>query len=427
MNGLTRRFIFNVDDQKYLFDGNDLRLYCLSTDVINNKVNTSLEREKNDKKNFLRSVALNLTNSCNLCCDYCFADQGDYDVPGAVMSFDIAVKSIDLVLDSVLKHGEDCLSIAFFGGEPLLAFDLIKSIVEYVKKCIPEGIEVQYLMTTNGTLITPVIAEYFRVNNFLVTVSVDGDKKIHDYSRKYPDGSGSHERTIQGLFMLLPYVPLTARITITNSNTDIDKAVDYLLTLGVKRMTYALDYQIDDEGFRKFMMSFDKLFQKYVESIIAGKYFDITNITSPIASIVLKKKKLSHCNAGLSYMSISADGKIYRCPRFTGHKQFSLGTVKKIDLTQIDVAIDRLTLSLGKNVGARVFDCSNCAFVYLCGGMCYHHSYLTNGSEFEINQKECYYRQQLFGKILDLICRMSVAERRSFLLYLNQSWGKGGE
>lgn len=418
---------FVVGEQRFTFDGSSLSIF----EVLNDKLpcgiqSTRKEDRTHDKDAFFRSLALNLINRCNLSCSYCYAGGGKYDHPGVKMSFDIARKSVDMVIDSVVKNRGDSMTVAFFGGEPLLADRLMREVVSYIKANVPSGIKVKYLITTNGTLLTSELVEFMKNNNFQVTISLDGNKEAHNRNRHYPDEMGTYDEVVGALRLLTNSVPLTARITLSDTNPMIDLAVKHILSLGVKRITYALDYNMGDHAFKLFMSSLDELFLFSRDSILCGKYFDITNITEPIVSLVLKRKKRSHCNAGVSYLSVSAEGNIYRCPRFTGNPNFILGDLTRSG-EQIENAMSRFRASLKDNAGERSIDCASCPFVHLCGGVCYHQAFSLLGSEFSAVPRECVYRQKLFGLVLSLLSGLSVFERRDYLLFLNRLWQKGGD
>lgn len=414
--------------RRYTFDGSSLSIYEITDGKPPTKAQSSSENTLNSSRGtFLRSLALNIINQCNLDCSYCYATGGSYDNPGAKMSLDTAQRSVDLVIDSVVKNGGNSMTIGFFGGEPMLAIDLIKKVVSYVKSTVPSGITVKYLITTNGTLITNDHIDFMKDNNFQVMLSLDGDKEVHDRNRHYPGGRGSYEETVNALEMLLGNVSVTTRITLSDTNHAIDRAVKHILSLGVSRITYALDYKIGDDAFQSFMGSLERLFVFCQESILDGNYFDITNITEPIIALALKQKKRAHCNAGVSYLSVSAEGNVYRCPRFTGNKGFRLGSVMQAE-NQIENAMTQFYATLKNDAGDRSLDCSNCPFVYLCGGICFHHAFSSVGSEFAVVPRECVYRCKLFELVLDLICSLTISDRRGYLTYLDRLWrNRGGD
>lgn len=135
----SRKYKFEMDGQQFVFDGERVALCTL--DNLESQKNASFRHRHSIpefRTSYLNTVALTLTNSCNLTCEYCFANQGKYDIPNLHMSYETAKKSIDLVIESVKKNNSDSIKVAFFGGEPLLAFDLIEKIVNYTNENIPQ-------------------------------------------------------------------------------------------------------------------------------------------------------------------------------------------------------------------------------------------------------------------------------------------------
>ncbi|WP_130808275.1 radical SAM/SPASM domain-containing protein [Senegalia massiliensis] len=420
MRNISRQFQFEVDNNKYIFDGDEVVLFPVVNSISKYKI---LRNEKSNsdtfRKNFLYTVALNLINKCNLTCEYCFANQGNYDNPNQRMSFEVAKKSIDLTLESVIKNKHDEIRIAFFGGEPMLEFELIKQIVHYVNTKVPITVTPTYLITTNGTIMDEEISNFFQKNNFIVTISIDGDQETHDFYRKFNSGKGSYQSVRNCINILIDKVPIIGRITVNHNNFDIHNHVEHLVSLGFKEITFAYDYNIYHNTFNKFTSSIDTLMKNYISDIKNRKYYNLTNITSVLLAIALNLKTKSHCSAGKSYLSVSSEGNIYKCPRFTGVEKHSFGKIDTNQLTQIESEIRMFDDSLQTSVADRDGNCNYCTFIYLCGGMCYHHSFTkSSGSQFTRIESECNYRKQLYKRTLELIVKLTPLERRDFIRFL---------
>jgi len=417
----SMNYKFSTNDRNFVFDGNNVDiLEIIDQNQADIKVQQKIPKKINSHKgSFLRTLVLNLTNNCNLYCDYCFAKQGKYDKANEIMSFDTAKKSIDILIDSVINNKGNILSIAFFGGEPLLEFNLIKEIVEYVTNNTPANVITRYLITTNGMLLDQEKVDFIRNNNFLVTVSIDGDKSQHDAYRKDFSGRGSYDKVAKIISNYQTGLKLlTGRITITDKNVNIYEAVQHIRSLGIQNITYALDYAISDEVFNQFIISLEDLMDNYLVSIKNKDYYNITNITSVVVSLAFNLRTIAHCNAGVSYLSVSADGKFYRCPRFTGHQDFCLGSLETLDYKQIETSIANFREELKDNTGNRTLHCNNCNFIYLCGGICYHHAFTVSKSQFGQVPRECFYRKKLYDLVFKFVCKLTESDRNDFLLYL---------
>lgn len=245
---MKRYKIFDLDGKKYFFDGDIVKISEMTSEV-------DLGYMYNDKKikpinaqrsNYLKSVCLVLNNSCNLYCDYCFANKGMYDRPNEQMTFETAKKIIDVLIKNALENNSSTATIAFFGGEPLLSFKLIQKIVAYTENLA--CIKFKYMITTNGTLINQEIANYFQKYKFDVMISIDGSKKCHNLYRRYKDGKGSYDQVLKAVKLFNHREILNARVTITDNNVNILECVESILPLNISRITFAVDYAISDKN-----------------------------------------------------------------------------------------------------------------------------------------------------------------------------------
>lgn len=421
----VRYKLFKFGGRTYLFDGNNIELVELANeDSVYEYIPKVYSKINSHRADYLKTICLVLNNSCNLNCQYCFANKGKYDKPNEQMKFEKAKEALDNLIRCVRNNNGNELTVAFFGGEPLLSFELIKRVVEYMKNKADELI-CKYMITTNGTLITPEIANFFEVNKFNVTISIDGNEAQHNIFRKYISGKGSYSTVMNAVNMFKNKAPINARITIASHNTDIFKAVESIVNLGIKRITFALDYKISESDYITFESSFKQLIEKYITDIKSGKYYDITNITSVLASIVLHQRCKAHCNAGISYITLSADAKYYRCPRFVGNEPFCMGTVEESHTLLNNM--QKFKASLGESAIKRNLNCENCPYVYLCGGVCYHHAYVAGFHEHQDIPMECVQNKLIFDKTIELICRLSTFERSQLLLFLIDIWNNYGK
>ena len=314
---------FIVNGKKYIFDGESVEIVVSPNYTSKSKI---LNKPNEHRTSHLKSLCLVLNNSCNLCCDYCFANKGVYDKPNEQMTFVTAKKAIDFLVSSATANGTNNVAISFFGGEPLLSFNLIKKCVDFCENTY-EGVNFEYMITTNGTLLTPEIVEFMQKHKFDIMISIDGTRELHNFYRKYKSQKGSYDDIVKNINLFRNKKMLNARITITDNNPEIHSYIDSILELGIERITYAVDYNISSDSFSKFLKSLNLLFEKYYHDVSNGKFYDITNFSSVITAIALHQRRLTFCNAGISYLTVSADGSYYRCPRFIGNKDFCLSNV----------------------------------------------------------------------------------------------------
>lgn len=409
---------YEVAGKTFVFDGDSVRLYEDIGRIQKLKTNKT-QQINSHRSNYLKTLCMVMNNSCNLFCEYCFANNGKYDNPNKQLSFENAKKAINYLMSSINKNLGKKSTIAFFGGEPLLSFTRIVEIVYYIENNFKE-IDCEYMLTTNGTLFTEEIVKFLQDYNFDVMLSIDGTKEQHDYYRKDVKGKGSYSKILNGMTFFENKKNLNARITVTDINFNICDTVNSVLALGIERVTFAVDYSLSEKYYNMFLKSIDDLFDKYYYDIKGGKLYDITNISSVIIAVVFGQRKLAFCNAGISYLTLSADGKYYRCPRFVGNTSFGLGDVD--DESGVTTSHMNFMLSLRNNPAQRNNVCNTCEYVFLCGGMCYHHAVTSGLSEFDNVSRECQQRRKIFDNTIKLICRLTTDERRKLLLYYNNLW-----
>jgi len=436
MAAKTDRFYFKLDGQNYLFHRDSFSILKLPGKTISaseeKRLSNILKKEEGKARTVgkltLRTVALNLTNNCNFACDYCFANHGRYDKPGLCMSKEIAIKAIDLLFENISRNHQKRAAIAFFGGEPLLAWDLIKTIVVYAKKNKPKGVRLKFLITTNASLLNKDKIDFFNKNNFSVMVSIDGPRKVNDANRKLPNGEGSYDLIIPQIIEANKSIPLTFRATVTNNNLDLIRIIDHFRQLGAKIITFGLDNNnLKKENYKKIMKSYKKLANKYCQDIMKGNFYEITNFTEILLQIVFKEKKISHCNAGLSYLGVAADGSMYKCPRFTGIPGHKFAHIK--NWKEVAERLGAFKSELRENAGARNTHCSQCPFMFLCGGLCHYDLFQKGKDDSDIIEEQCLLRKKIYLEVIKLYAKIPEDVKKDFFLYLTDSFQeqRGGE
>ena len=310
----------------------------------------------------------------------------------------------------------------FFGGEPLLALDEIKEIVNYTKRNHPD-IRFRYGTITNGTLLTPDIIEYLNSNNFGFTISIDGTKKSHDKYRKDGDGNGTFDKIISNInnISTLEGVKknndINIRLTIADDNYKIDEYIQSLLELTpVKKFTFGVDFNISSSDLASFLRHLKMMCKNYAHDIKMKNYYDVTNITSNILYLLHRKRVKAHCNAGSEYFTISNDGKIHTCHRFTGNDERAIGTVDTLD--SIETYSAYRSTEIEGSVDTRIDECKKCAFNKICGGACFYEAYVDSLNEISYNPRFCKIKKGIFKNMLELTASLEANERSDFVRYL---------
>lgn len=257
--------------------------------------------------------ALNLTHNCNLRCDYCYAGpkhQGS-------MSLRTALQALDFLAD----QAKECCTITFFGGEPLLEFVLIRQIVEYTERT--HGSKISFRMSTNGTLLTPEVLQFFRQHDVYFALSIDGDQVQHDLCRRYANNRGSYQDIANRLHAILVFNPYTIAVSVI-----VPETVGYLATgvadlfdKGFRYVLQTLDYAAPwtSRDVKVLQKQYKRLADHYEKSLVDGKKI----FHSPFDERIKTRAQKSYgrgdlCDLANSQIAIAPSGRIYPCVQFIG-------------------------------------------------------------------------------------------------------------
>jgi len=425
-------FLFNVDNRRFVFGRDSLASIeipdCI-TPTTTRKIEEMFDKLAKEtfyaKKPTLRTIALNITNNCNFACRYCFANHGEYGQPGLVMDFSVAKKAIDLLLSTAKKMKSKRVAIAFFGGEPLLSWSLIKKIVKYAKENVYKKISLKFLITTNASLLDENKIDFMKKNNFSIMVSIDGEKKAHDANRIDNKGRGTYDLVVNKIKKANKVIPLTFRATITDNNLDLVKITKHFISIGARMITFGLDNDhLKRSSYPKIIKSYQLLADQYYNDLVSGNFYEITNFSQIFFQLLFREKKISHCNAGLSYLGVAADGLIYKCPRFTdieGHQFADINQPRKVK-----DKIIKFRAELRKDARFRNDSCAKCSFVFLCGGMC-HYDLLQKGKTiYDLVREQCMLRRTIYQQTIKLYVRLPESTKKAFFLRITDLENRGG-
>lgn len=329
---------------------------------------------KNNEDNFaLSHITLSISNDCNLNCKYCFGDGGTYHNDRMLMPFETARQGIDFLL-SHCKNTE-VLNVTFFGGEPLLNFDVMKKIVIYCREKEKEnGKKFKFSVSTNGTIINDEIINFIKKYDISVTISIDGPKSTHDRYRCYMSGKGSFdliEVTIKKL-LASSVKKVNARATICSINPNVKQIENGLREFGFNsiHMTlvdvpYESQLFMDSDSITKTIAGYYKLAEEYLYDIKSKRVNRNKTFDELLYVLFNKKLKLRSCAAAVSSVAISANGEIYPCHRFMGDKKYLLGNLRE--------GVFEESIKPFKNLNVlNLEDCNVCWARFLCAGACIH-------------------------------------------------------
>ena len=311
-------------------------------------------------------VTLNLTHRCNLSCKYCYAGRKT----GKDMSLATAQKIVDFAIDAALS--EQKIGFGFAGGEPLLCFDLLTEIVEYIRKQEREtGKSVSLTITSNGTLLNEHILDFLRVENIELCLSIDGPAHVHNLNRCYKDGRGSFEDVVRNIRLSLEQLD-TLQVNAVYGPGTVDFLAESLLffiQLGVCVIHLNPNIRTFYDGYdcSKLRKSYMQIADQYIKSYQAGREIAVNIIDTKIIAFLKKGYEAEDkCGMGETEWGFAPGGNIYPCERFIGednHSPLCLGNVHTgLDLSR--------RCSLLNRRGNRNEECKTCRYERYCMNWC---------------------------------------------------------
>jgi len=331
----------------------------------------------------LSTLVLNVNTGCNLGCTYCYKE--DLAVPsrGEKMSFDTAARGIELLLTQAAERSQ--VGIVFFGGEPLTNTPLIRQVVEHAEeRARVVGKRIDFSLTTNATLLTPQLIEYFDAHRFGISVSIDGPKAVHDRHRRTVGGRGTYEVVSRKVRLLLERYrsrPVGARVTLTAGTTEVEAIHEHLRSeLGFHEVGYApvtaapgALTALSDEELAEVYRGFERLGVQYRSAALAGRNTGFANLHQLMTDLHEGRRKSLPCGAGVGLLALDRKGGLNLCHRFTGSQLPTFGDLEH----GIDGA--RLGEFLARASDRQGTDCATCRIRNLCAGGCYHESWVRYG------------------------------------------------
>jgi uncharacterized protein len=312
----------------------------------------------------LAAVALNVSGGCNLSCDYCYL--GREPQTSLLMSDETAQKAVDLLLAE--SFGERSVSVIFFGGEPLLNPGLIARTADYARKRAgEERCDVSFHVTTNGTLLTEEVAEMLHAAEVRVLVSIDGAAAEHDAHRPFPDGTGSYQRIVENVGRLPEGVRPGARATVTEDSAPLLSIVAHLkgVGFGVVHLAPVSGSPMTGEFADRLVREYEELARAELAAIRSGEAPSAGCFIEPVLALELGRQRMAPCGAGVRYISVDHDGRLFLCHRFAGDSKHCVGDVES--------GLDRFAVGrLLDGFAGRSEGCSDCWALGLCGGACFH-------------------------------------------------------
>ena len=304
-----------------------------------------IEEFSNNRQTVVKALCLHIAHDCNLACRYCFAEEGEYHGRRALMSYEVGKKALDFLIAN--SGSRKNLEVDFFGGEPLMNWQVVKDLVKYGR-------------------------EQEKMGN--VVLSVDGRKEVHDYMRPFRKGAGSYD-------LIMPKFQKFAesrnqdkyyvRGTFTHHNLDFSKDVLHLADLGFKQISVepvvaadTEEYAIREEDIPQIMEEYDTLAKEMIKREKEGKGFNFFHFMIDLTGGPCVYKRLSGCGSGTEYLAVTPWGDFYPCHQFVGEEQYLMGNVDE-GITKPEIQKE----FGGCNVYTKK-DCKDCFARFYCSGGC---------------------------------------------------------
>ena len=336
-----------------------------------------------NRQTVVKALCLHIAHDCNLACRYCFAEEGEYHGRRALMSFEVGKKALDfLIANSGSRRN---LEVDFFGGEPLMNWDVVKELVRYGREQEKlHNKKFRFTLTTNGVLLNDEVMEFCNREMSNVVLSVDGRKEVHDYMRPFRKGAGSYDLIMPKFIKFAEsrnqenyYV----RGTFTHHNLDFSKDVLHLADLGFKQISMEPvvglpeePYAIREEDLPQIFEEYDRLAREMIRRDREGKGFNFFHFMIDLTGGPCVAKRLSGCGSGTEYLAVTPWGDLYPCHQFVGEEKFLMGNVFD-GIKRPDIADDFRQC----NVYTKD-KCRECFARFYCSGGCAANSYKFHGS-----------------------------------------------
>lgn len=330
----------------------------------------------------IKAMCLHVAHDCNMRCEYCFGDKGAFEGERCLLSLETGKKAIDfLIRNSGSRHN---LEIDFFGGEPLMNFDVVRELVAYGRAV--EGRydkNIRFTITTNGILLDDEKSEFINDNMVNVILSIDGRPEVNDRMRHTVNGHGTYDIITENYKKFIKkrgdrqyYV----RGTFTRYNLDFANDVKHLLDEGFSNVSVEpvvtsseCDYSLRDEDTDSIVKEYDRLSDMYLDAAMHDRPFRFFHFNVDLDQGPCLTKRVSGCGAGTEYVAVSPEGDIYPCHQFVGDEKFLLGNVYD------ETFENRLFDTFNRAHIYNQEDCRTCWARFYCSGGCHANAYHVNG------------------------------------------------
>ena len=335
------------------------------------------------RKTVVKALCLHIAHDCNLACRYCFAEEGEYHGRRALMSYEVGKKALDFLIAN--SGNREHLEVDFFGGEPLMNWDVVKRLVEYGRSQEEaHHKKFRFTLTTNGVLLNDEVMEFCNREMSNVVLSLDGRRDVNDKMRPFRNGSGSYDLIVpkfQKFADSRKQMNYYVRGTFTRNNLDFADDVLHYADLGFEQMSMepvvadpSEDYAIREEDIPAILKEYDRLALEYIKRKKEGRGFNFVHFMLDLKAGPCVAKRMAGCGSGTEYLAVTPWGDLYPCHQFVGNEKFLMGNVDT-GVVNTDIRDEFKTCNVYAKPG-----CKDCFARFYCSGGCSANAYNFSGS-----------------------------------------------
>ena len=399
----------DVTKEEILLCIEDIKALEESGKLFSEDVYENLAYDYKNNSKVIKALCLHVAHTCNLNCSYCFASQGKYQGERALMSFEVGKQAFDfLIANSGTRKN---LEVDFFGGEPLMNWDVVKQLVAYARSIEKEhNKNFRFTLTTNGLLIDDEIIDFLNKEMSNVVLSLDGRKEVHDHFRKNYAGKGSYEDIVPKFKRLVEKrggKDYYMRGTFTHNNVDFTNDIFHMADLGFTELSMEPVVCPPDDPYALTKEDLPKLFEQYeilanemIKRKKEGRPFTFYHYMLDLKNGPCIYKRITGCGSGTEYMAVTPWGELFPCHQFVGDPKYSLGNIW--DGIKNTAAQDEFRAC---NAYAKP-ECKDCWAKMYCSGGCAANAYHATGHVNGVYEYGC----ELFKKRMECAIMIQVAE-----------------
>jgi len=331
----------------------------------------------------IKALCLHVSHTCNLTCEYCFAQAGKYHGREALMPFEVGRRALDFLLEN--SGGHRNLEVDFFGGEPLMNWQVVKDLVTYARKKEKEaGKNFRFTLTTNGVLVDDEVIDFANREMANVVLSLDGRREVHDRLRRTVNGKGSYDLVMpkfQAFAKARGEKSYYIRGTFTHFNPDFTQDLYHMAALGFRSLSMEpvvcvpeSEYALTPEDIEVVKAEYEKLALEMARRRNTPEKFSFYHYNIDLKHGPCVYKRAAGCGSGRDYLAVTPTGELYPCHQFVGEPDFCMGDVWR-GVTRPDLRAEFSTCTLDDRP-----ECRECWAKYYCAGGCAANAYHASGS-----------------------------------------------